>query len=544
MTPDPFTVTTRVTAVPGIVDTDWISLVEGIVVLTGRNNVGKSRLLRSIASVSPALPESLREHSALIDVQYGSTSFRLQLDADRRLATFEYEQPGAQATAQWREVGDGGWSLAFSNGADFGNGGHNGQPPPIEYTNMHLQNEVMDTITRIAYLPAHRPVSVLAPATAATETAPDGTNLGQVIFTHRGTGTPEFDELIEEIRTMFPEVRQLLSVPTDQPQVQLSIRDRFTDDVIPVDRAGTGLSQVTLIVASVLFSAGGRIFLIDEPHAYLHPGVERLLVGFMRRHPEHYYVCATHSPVFINAASPEAIWLVTRDEQGTRTRSAFQERLSRSHIFDELGIEPGDVALSERVIFVEGLTEVHVLPILLEKLDLGSAALNCAFVHMKGGDIVRQADHMAAELSRALGVEFMILLDGDKKQDHGGHRHVGYLDVPEIEDLFLADSHALLAGLMDALRAQDHDASEAATRGEWTVERVNDFISHHRTERGTPEKPVKASDLIRRLAFEMGLNYSKPTHGPMIARHLSAEAADPLRSTLEPFLKSEKDSTE
>jgi predicted ATP-dependent endonuclease of OLD family len=137
--------------------------------------------------------------------------------------------------------------------------------------------------------------------------------------------------------------------------VRITYRDRFAARNTPLEQSGTGVAQALHLVSLILFSEPGRIFLIDEPHAYLHPGAERCLVQFLRDHPEHAYVCATHSSVFINAADPDACWLVTRDPQGTGMHSVFAEGHSRRHIFSELGIDPGDVALSERILFVEGL---------------------------------------------------------------------------------------------------------------------------------------------------------------------------------------------
>lgn len=51
-----------------------------------------------------------------------------------------------------------------------------------------------------------------------------------------------------------------------------------------------GVAQALHLVSLVLFAPPGRIMLIDEPHAYLHPGAERRLVRFQRDRPEHAYV--------------------------------------------------------------------------------------------------------------------------------------------------------------------------------------------------------------------------------------------------------------
>src|SRR5260370_10296322 len=42
--------------IPEIVDNDWVLPTQGITVLTGRNNVGKTRLLQAIAALGPDAP--------------------------------------------------------------------------------------------------------------------------------------------------------------------------------------------------------------------------------------------------------------------------------------------------------------------------------------------------------------------------------------------------------------------------------------------------------------------------------------------------------
>ena len=103
----------------------------------------------------------------------------------------------------------------------------------------------------------------------------------------------------------------------------------------------------------ILFSEPGKIFLIDEPHVYLHPGAEKLLANFIREHMEHKYVIATHSLIFIQAVIPDIVYLVTRGKDETRVKESLSEVQSKALLLEELGVNLGDMLIAEKIIFVE-----------------------------------------------------------------------------------------------------------------------------------------------------------------------------------------------
>lgn len=331
---------------------------------------------------------------------------------------------------------------------------------------------------------------------------------------------------------LFPEVELILTPATGDNQVTLSLRDRFSRQTISLDDAGTGVGQTLHLVTSVLCLPPGRIFLIDEPHAFLHPAVERLLVDFLREHDEHWYVCATHSPVFINAAEPEHSWLVTRDEDGTHLRSIFNERLSRKHVLQELGIHPGDVAFAERVLFVEGPTEERVFPILLRRLGWDPSLENCAIVGLGGSSTAQPFSRAVSELGGLLQIDFTICLDGDMRSKYGHLRCVRFLHVNELEDLFLEDAAAVREALL-----RDFDdptlGSKDDVAGAWPVSRVAEYVRERRKQ----NQQLQASSILAGLAHEMGTDYHKPFHGPVIAELLSDQVVEPLRATFKDFFK-------
>src|SRR5580700_706908 len=84
--------------VPEIVNGDWVLLTNGITVLTGRNNVGKTRILQAIAGLHPdsqwwaPLPDARIERAG--------TVIELQT-AKGALERYHVAGPAGSVTAAW-----------------------------------------------------------------------------------------------------------------------------------------------------------------------------------------------------------------------------------------------------------------------------------------------------------------------------------------------------------------------------------------------------------------------------------------------------------
>jgi len=109
--------------------------------------------------------------------------------------------------------------------------------------------------------------------------------------------------------------------------------------------------------------------LIDEPHAFLHPQAEHDLLTLLEEHPEHQYVIATHSNFLLNSRPLSHARLLRIEGGATRVLDA-----TRDELLSELGITAADLWLAERILWVEGSSEVSVFEQLLEELPPGQRA--------------------------------------------------------------------------------------------------------------------------------------------------------------------------
>lgn len=141
----------------------------------------------------------------------------------------------------------------------------------------------------------------------------DGRNLTQVLY-HLSVNHPVtlFRRLIEVMKESFPEIETLRVqvLPDSSQQNQGEVVVHYSgrpDQPVRLRFCGSGVEQMLALTVGILTASEPRIFLIDEPQAYLHPHAERSLLALFERYPQHQYILVTHSPL-----------LSTLDRSGSR----------------------------------------------------------------------------------------------------------------------------------------------------------------------------------------------------------------------------------
>lgn len=521
-------------------DSDWLKLATGISVLTGKNNSGKSRVLKTISGLRPELDEpgaypNIPEVRIVADSFAVETDLRVRRDGAYLLAPSRY----AVLTPDGRTFWEASW--VHTQAGIALEGGQPGQQATtrVEWSNIQFhgsgaplirripvleeKDTVLAGIDRIVLIPPERPFDAQQSANPVLEPKPDASDLPQAMAHHVGHSTPESREIEQIIGRMFPEVAAILAPLTAPNVITLMYRDKFAHRNISFNDAGTGLARILHLVSCILIYKPGRVFLIDEPTTHLHIGSEKTLAEFIRGHDEHDYVIATHSPIFISAIRPDRAWLAIRDGAGIHLQPVFSAEAGRRLVFQELGVAPGDIALAERVLFVEGSVDVEVYPILLDKLGWNVRAWNCEVIEIKGAGSAPAVQSAAEHLASVMNIRYLIYLDGDKRGTITA-ANVDFLPVPEIENLLLANPQAVRAGFEEVLVAQESPLLEA-WRSKWSAEEIARVIM----ARLRDVEDGKGANVLSFLAQEMGLIYHPKLHGPAIARSLLLSDVEVLR---------------
>ena len=142
---------------------------------------------------------------------------------------------------------------------------------------------------------------------------------------------------------------------------------RRDDLAIPMARMGAGIGNVIAMFYVVLTARDPQVIAIDEPNAFLHPRALRELLTILEAEgKQHQFILTAHSADVLTAVSTQSISLLDFDGVATTVQQVGPKdlHLLRSGLA-ELGIRMTDLHAKDRVFWVEGQTEEHVMPALL-----------------------------------------------------------------------------------------------------------------------------------------------------------------------------------
>jgi hypothetical protein len=208
---------------------------------------------------------------------------------------------------------------------------------------------------------------------ASDTLAPDARNLAEVLNTLQ-PNSDSFAAYLALVQRVLPQIKWVSVIPQSSSGLRVMVwnfpKESMRDDLaIPLIECGTGIGQVLSILYVAYFSHQSRVLLIDEPQSFLHPGAARKLIEVLKEFPHHQYIVATHSPTVISAADPKQI-IIARQIEGQTELEVADAKVSQnlSQFLIEVGSQLSDVFGMDRVVWVEGPTEVRVFTKLLEKV--------------------------------------------------------------------------------------------------------------------------------------------------------------------------------
>jgi len=371
------------------------------------------------------------------------------------------------------------------------------------------------------------------------------------------SGSGKIDQVRRYLKSAFPEIEDIIipiesgitlgggvgggsTNPLTDIRLKLShFKPEKTTDAISLKYCGTGIEQYLAIITAIITAEEPHLFLIDEPHSFLHPYAEKKLIELISENLQHQYVISTHSPTILNSIDPKSIRLLKRKEEDG---SVFCGDYDINEAISELGLTPSDLWFYQRIIFVEGATEEKILPIILYKLFEGInlnkikiADLNDQASAMRGSRKRRQIHSMVKIAIEAVSpfkdefaIEYLFLLDGEglpnteieKLKDDYGDKII-FTNEPEIEN-YLLDVGAIYKVLLEECEQYEVDKPS----GEAVSEKLVSLKTENR----------KGSDVLQKLFGSYDLNYEKTKHGPLIANELTSDYFGEFRLKLESFI--------
>lgn len=200
---------------------------------------------------------------------------------------------------------------------------------------------------------------------------PDFSNYKQTLFTIKLNQEEKFQIIQQEVREIFTEIDKIEFTTTGGNPLSgnVVIKPVNQDFKVSINDMGTGTEQIIGLITAVITAEQSSVFLIDEPHVFLHPEAERKLIKFLKKHPEHQYILTTHSPIMINSVDSSCINLIkNNDGILSITKIDTIENVNKFNLlFEELEFNPSDFWFHDSIIWVEGETEEKIIPLLIEK---------------------------------------------------------------------------------------------------------------------------------------------------------------------------------
>jgi energy-coupling factor transporter ATP-binding protein EcfA2 len=210
----------------------------------------------------------------------------------------------------------------------------------------------------------------------ANRLEPDARNLPNVLDNLIGERGDIFQQLVDHLREIFPTVGNL-SVRIKPPQIQgpqevlvwpttAMLRPELS---FPLANSGTGVAQVIALLTAIM-TIDKAIIIIDEISTFLHPAAVKSLLRILQtQYLQHQYIISTHSAEVIAFGNPKTIHLIKRSGyESTVERLDPGNVTTFRNVAAHLGVSMADVFAAEKVIWVEGQTEELCFPYIYREL--------------------------------------------------------------------------------------------------------------------------------------------------------------------------------
>lgn len=200
----------------------------------------------------------------------------------------------------------------------------------------------------------------------------DGKNL---IKTIRGWKSPRTDQ--DSDREKFLRIQKLIRELTHIPNLELDVAgdDNNPELIIvnnnrrlPLESYGTGLHEL-IILATAVTTLNNCVVCIEEPEIHIHPGLQIEFIKYLDEDDtENIYIISTHSNALIDAAVKPMIFHV-RLVNGTTVVNAVENTSDALHAIHDLGVRASDILQTNGVIWVEGPSDEIYISKWLELID-------------------------------------------------------------------------------------------------------------------------------------------------------------------------------
>ncbi|WP_181176407.1 ATP-binding protein [Mesorhizobium sp. B2-3-5] len=387
----------RLVGFSSFADSGWIRFSDGINIIVGQNNSGKSALLVSLRQAlednrhrgeDRFLSESLQPPVQEIDLEVPGAQYRRAFlrRGGQIYWPFQREiQTGKESFENYIHEGTTTWKLSRTSGQQAffarespSTGLFHG-PATIatqisardgeftilaDSTGADTAAEVLQNVwvENSFYFDAQRFNLGRSPFSNPEQLDGTAVNLPAYLNRMQGNRPGIFRRLIEHLREIFSTVGNLSVGPVGGAELEVRVwpteEQNYFELSFGLNSSGTGLSQAIAIL-TVALTMRGAVLMIDEISSFLHPAAAKSLLRILQiYYSDNQYIVTTHSAEVLSAASPSIVHFVEKDGFRSQIASVDLGNLQDlQNVAGQLGISMTDVFSAERIIWVEGSTE-------------------------------------------------------------------------------------------------------------------------------------------------------------------------------------------
>ena len=428
---------------------DPVPLAQGLNVVIGRNNTGKSSFLDAIKfAAEVSLTGKVSPHPAITkrgdfaDLVFGKDEERaivveLVFD-DARDAGISAPGEAMAAitdcrvavTASSNDTVGTEVRLTFSSDRDplhlaFRGTGASSTSGSYAFDSTPL----VSLLERVRRLQAHRLVSPQIDVRGEETLYEDGENLIRVLNTLASSNPRIVGSILEGVREIEPEIQDVLAklVSGAATAAGTIVERPFPDIEFTWESLATGTQQLILLLTFLYASPAKSVLLIEEPEIYLHGESIWKLLAIMEKvskSEEKQILLTTHSPLVVEAVGFNGLFVCTKDDSGASSIHPLEGYESLHGFLQDRGLmlhhflrprATGVRELPDYILVVEGPEDVGVWREFLRSAGLDTDKGKIIYVRNGGWSEAAKTGSLI-ELLGKLGVAsvpFLVVVEAD-----------------------------------------------------------------------------------------------------------------------------------
>jgi putative ATP-dependent endonuclease of OLD family len=240
----------------------------------------------------------------------------------------------------------------------------------------------------------------------------DGAQVADVLATLKMGNSQQrrkFELVKQEFTKLFPSLKlEVMRESPDNPP-RIVIEKIPIQYEVPIDRVGAGIGEIVILLTHLIASEG-YVFGLDVPELHFHPHAQRLLLEILKRYSQqNQIIVITHSSIFFE---PQMIGnlAVVREQEGqtsvTRLSEGYFEPEEVARLERCLDAHNREFIFSRAVLLVEGETEMGAMPVFARGLGKDFDLL--------GISMARTGKHFGIFMKLVKGFDFPYLAMVDK----------------------------------------------------------------------------------------------------------------------------------